>query len=156
MNYDRTFQGRMCVHAHVCTLRSVPCIDIQRYTCTCTCTHKQLTLCKEAIVCARNLLLSLIKLIRQSTRRIHHLSLSSLQMNTMLYFCVYSDSISLPYFNKPGIYLPVMSWEYSSQMEAVDLVRKVDVKRSLPGSQQTHTDTRTQMHKCVCTLLHPT
>ena len=49
-------------------------------------------------------------------------------------FCVYSDRISLPDFYKPGIYLPVMSREHGNQMEAVDLVREVDVKGLLPGS----------------------
>lgn len=71
-------------------------------------------------------------------------------------FHVCSSSITLPYFDKLGIYLLVMHWEHSSQMEAVDLVRKVDVKRPLPWSQQTHTHTQTYAHKCthVCILKH--
>lgn len=92
------------------------------------------------------------------------LSLSSLQgvQCCTLSFCLYLDSISLLYFNKPGIYLPVMSWEHSTQMEAVDLVIKVDVKdHYLDHGKHTcahkcpnvcvHTSTHAYIHTEMCT-----
>lgn len=41
--------------------------------------------------------------------------------------CLNFNSAAWPRFGEPGIYSPVMSLERSSQMETVDLIRKVDV-----------------------------
>lgn len=68
--------------------------------------------------------------------------------------CVCILTYSSPHFNEPGIYLPAMSWEHSSQMEAVDLVRKIDVKRPLPGPRQTHMGTQTHKNTHACVHKH--